>query len=90
MNRYSIAIPRAALGLFALAMTALTLAVGVVMPATLGSLSDDSRVLAVTEGVAARAEAGANRLRIDVVGEREQATAYAPVRQALPKNKQQS
>jgi hypothetical protein len=90
MNRYSIAIPRAAFGLVAVAMTALTLAVGVVMPATLGSLAGDARVLAATEPAAARAETGPSRLRIDVVGVREQATAYVPVRHALPANKQQS
>jgi len=88
MNRHSIAIPRAAFGLAAVAMTALTLAIAVVMPATLDSLRGDARVRAVSEGAPVRAAADSNRLRIDVVGVREQATAYAPAPHGLPTNKE--
>lgn len=76
MNRFEFSIPRAAFGAAAVAMTALTLAVAVVVPATLATADHPARSVAKAAVVApAGAEAAASRLRIEVVGTRERTVA---------------
>jgi len=52
MKNYETRTPRAVFGLAAFAMTAITLAVAVVVPATLDSRSDDPGMLAASKMVA--------------------------------------
>lgn len=77
MNRYDFPLPRVAFGAGAVAMTALTLAVAVVMPATLATGSQAARIVTAAE-VAAPVDAG--RLRLEVVGTRAPRTAFERVR----------
>lgn len=75
MNRYVIAIPRAAIGLAAVAMTALTFSVAVVLPTALAEAHvDESTPVAATQRDPLATPAV---MRVDVVGTREQATAMA-------------
>ncbi len=91
MNAYRFAIPRAVIGFAAVAMTAVTLAISVVVPAALASPRDDSpAALAGTNASDSdRAAASNDRMRIDVVGVRAQATAFAPAPRTLPKQSKQ-
>jgi len=57
MNRYQTSSPRVAFGIAAVAMTALTIGVSVVLPARMGSDSPEPRVLAASK-VAAPASKG--------------------------------
>jgi hypothetical protein len=50
MNDYEPSTPRAALGLTAVAMAAITMGALVVLPAKLGSVSTDPHTLATTKG----------------------------------------
>jgi hypothetical protein len=86
MKRYSIATPRAVFGLAAVAMTALTLFVAVIVPATLAPQRDDSAVMAATEAMPVRAEADAGPLCVQVIGVRERATAYEPGHRVVQKD----
>lgn len=74
MNRYDMPIPRFLFGAAAAAMTAITIAVAVVLPAMVAPGSQDAPgVLAV--GAPAVTDTEARTMRIDVVGECEPKTA---------------
>ncbi len=77
MNRYDMPIPRALFGAAAVAMTALTVASAVVLPAMLDAgVREAPGLLAVGAPVVTDRD----RLRIDVVGECERNTALRQVR----------
>lgn len=89
MNRYQSSIPRAAFGIAAVATTALTLGLAVILPATTMSAERPARPSAVARAeTAVRPEVAILPMRIDVVGEREQNTALDRVPQAPRKHKQ--
>ena len=50
MNRYQPTMPRAAIGLFATAMTAFTIALAVVVPANMDVSAQQERLLALSNG----------------------------------------
>ena len=69
MNRYETSTPRAALGLTAVAMAAITMATLVVLPAQLGSVSANTYTLAAEKPPAeARFEVATAPVDIDVSG----------------------
>jgi hypothetical protein len=55
MNRYQPTMPRAAIGLFATAMTAFTIALAVVVPANMDVSAQQERMLARPNGASAPA-----------------------------------
>jgi hypothetical protein len=63
MNRYQTPIPRVAFGLAAVAMTALTIGVTVVLPAKMDSNGDEPRVLAASKVTTPVAPGGVTPLR---------------------------
>ena len=65
MNRYETSTPRAALGLTAVAMAAITMATMVVLPAQLGSVSANTYTLAA-EKAAAKAGFDVAKAPVDV------------------------
>lgn len=75
MNRYVIAIPRAAIGLAAAAMTALTFSIAVVVPAALTAAHvDESAPVASTERDPLATPAV---LRVEVIGTPDRTTALS-------------
>jgi hypothetical protein len=68
MNRYETSTPRAALGLTAVAMAAITMATLVVLPAQLGSVSANANTLAVEKAPAEARFDVAKAPNIDVPG----------------------
>ena len=68
MNRYQTSTPRAALGLTALAMAAITMATMVVLPAQLGSVSANTYTLAAEKAPAEARFDVATAPGIDVPG----------------------
>ena len=82
MKSYVASIPRRTFGFAAIAMTALTLGMSVVVPA---SLASGNQTLAQATSYGAPTEIAINPSRIDVIGVREQNTAQQPGRQDLPK-----
>jgi hypothetical protein len=69
MNRYETSTPRAALGLTAVAMAAITMATLVVLPAQLGSVSANANTLAAEKAPAeARFDVARAPVNIDVPG----------------------
>ena len=89
MNRYEFPIPHAAFGAAAIAMTAITLALSVVLPATLGSVGHEARAAAMAKVDAPVSAHGVTGpLRIEVFGTREQTTAFDRVRHVTPNAKQ--
>lgn len=89
MSRYEFPIRRAAFGAAAVAMTALTFALAVIMPAMSSSGSQSVRAVAANRAdVPVVAEPAANPLRIDVYGTREQTTAFDRSRLAAPNRRQ--
>ena len=65
MNRHPDALPRTALGFAAIAMTAMTFALTVVVPAALASHNDDAQMLTTGTNAAVGIEANSNRSRVD-------------------------
>ena len=55
MNRYQPSMPRAALGLFATAMSAFTIALAVVVPASMDVSAQQERLLAQSNGATTHA-----------------------------------
>jgi len=92
MNRHESPILRAALGLAAVAMAALTLGVSVVVPVHFAPAPVDSTALAAKYGApSAAVEADIIPSRIEVVGgARTETTAFAPARRSAPKPGQAS
>jgi hypothetical protein len=81
MSRYENLASRAAFGAAAVAMTALTLAIAVVMPATLASGSQAARTLAAAKIDAPVGTANAaDPMRLDVLGTRAPQAAFERVR----------
>ena len=73
MNRYPNSTPRALFALAAAALTAATLGLAVIVPATLDSAPPDGRALAARAPAAI--EVAIHPARIDVIGVREPAVA---------------
>ena len=85
MNRYEPLIPRVAFGIAAVAMTAITIGVSVVMPASIDSDSREPRVLAalkVTAPAAAGVVTGSES--IDVVAVHESGSSTIPCTSSKP------
>lgn len=82
MNRYEISTPRtrAAFGMAAVAMTAITLGLSVVLPASLAP-AEEVRPVAAVKAIPAEGDVVVRSMRIDVVGERERHTAFEPARE---------
>ena len=71
MNRYQTSTPRAAIGFVAVAMSALTIGVAVVLPARMQSAGQDAVVFAAAKAAAlAPTEVAAVPARIDVIAVR--------------------
>ena len=89
MNRYQPSIPRAAFGIAAVAMTAITIGVALVLPASMEPGDQEAGRLAASEAVSPPPTAVViNPARIDVVGARERELVSAQVRDVDPKCKQ--
>ena len=82
MNRYETSIPRVALGLAAIAMSAITLGLSVVLPANVAADRYDAQVLAVST---APVNVAINPARVNGVADCEQAMAVEHVRRT-PQN----
>jgi hypothetical protein len=85
MNRYELPVPHAAFGAAATALTALTLALMVIAPATLISYGQMTRATVATG--AAAVDSG-SPLRVDVYGTRERNTAFDRAGGLAPNAKQ--
>ena len=85
MNRYEPSIPRVAFGIAAVAMTAITIGVSVVMPAKMDSDSREPRVLAALK-VTAPASTGivTGSESIDVVAVHEPGLSTVPCTSSKP------
>ena len=83
MNRYETSMPRAALGAAAIAMSALTLAVAVLLPAYFAAERYDARAL-VASRVAAQLEIAIIPARIDVVTRCDHEQGVEQARQSAP------
>ncbi len=83
MNSYQIPSPRKAFAAASIAMTAITLALAVVIPAKIGVVTQDVRTLAPIEVVA-------RPKPIDVGGDHEAEVVSVQVRMPAPKRKQES
>jgi len=91
MNRYQISSPRKAFAIASVAMTAITIALAVIVPAKMQSDAGDLQAMAsstLTSPVPV--EIVPERLRVDVVGTRAPEFAAQEVRTVLPKRKQDS
>ena len=84
MKSYVASIPRRSIGFAAVAMTALTLGMSVVVPASLASGTHETFAQGASYGPPT--EIAISPSRIDVIGVREQNTAQEPGRQDLPKH----
>ena len=84
MNRYEPLIPRVAFGIAAVAMTAITIGVSLVMPAKMDSDSREPRMLAALK-VTASASTGAES--IDVVAVHEAGAFMVPCTSSNPNRK---
>jgi hypothetical protein len=91
MSPYQISSPRKAFAIAAVAMTAITMGLAVVVPAKIQSDARDERTLAASKAVTpAPVEVAASRLHVHVVGTREPELISVQVRNAPPKRKQES
>ena len=89
MNRYETSISRAAFGIAALAMTAITVGLAVVAPAKMEFGRAEIRTLAVSRVVTpAPIEVAISPARIDVVAVREPKLVSVQVPNVQPKRKQ--
>ena len=85
MNRYATPMPRMSFGLAAIALSAATFALTVMLPASLNSGRGDSASLAAANSAAPAAiEVSIIPARIVVTGECEQNMAYEPSRRVVP------
>ena len=85
MNRYQTPLPRVAFGLAAVAMTALTIGVTVVLPAKMDSNGDEPRVLAASKVTTPVAPGGVTRsASLNVVAVREPALSTVPCSSSKP------
>jgi len=80
---------RAALGIVALAMTAISIGLALVVPAKMTSGSQEIRWSAASKAVAPAAADSVSRMRIDVIGVRDPSLASAQVRNVQAKRRQQ-
>lgn len=88
MNRYQISSPRKAIAIAAVALTAMTIGLAVIVPAKVRSDPREVRaVAAITATSPAPVEAARDHLRIDVIGTRDPELA-TQVRTVLPKRRQ--
>lgn len=93
MNHYQISSPRRVFAIGAVAMTAITMGLAVVVPAQIQSQSGDldPRTVAASKAMTpAQVEVVASPLRVEVVGIREPELISVQVRNAPPKRKQES
>ena len=90
MNRYETSMPRTAVTLAALAMSVLTIALTVVVPAKVDSGGNETHIAGSSAATSAPTEVVLSPARIEVFGVREQKTAFEPVRHTAPKHKQPS
>jgi adenine/guanine phosphoribosyltransferase-like PRPP-binding protein len=91
MNHYQISSPRRVFAIAAVAMTAITIGLSVVVPAKVQSDARDPRAVAAAKAMTpAPAEVVASRLHVEVVGVREPELLSVHVRSAPPKRKQDS
>jgi len=82
MNRYPNSTPRALIAIAAAALTAATLGLAVIVPATLDSASPDGRTLAAR--APAPVEVAIHPARIDVIGVREPEVASTRDKEVRP------
>lgn len=91
MNRYETSIPRAALAIAAVAMTAITIGLTVVVPARMGAGSQEAPMLAGPPAdTLPTAAAVSNPPRVDVDANREPKLDSVEVQNRHTKRKQQS
>ena len=91
MNRYELSTPRTAFGIAAIALSAMTLGLSIVLPASLMSERQEARLLAAPHvGIAPIREVAINPARIDVVADCEQKMALDRAQHAVPKHDQSS
>ena len=83
MSRYETSMPRLTLGLAAIALSVVTFALTVMLPASLSSGHDASTALARSAEPKV-IEVAIIPSRIDVTGQCEEAMAYEPARRAHP------
>jgi hypothetical protein len=79
-STYQPSMPRVALGIATVAMTVITLAVAVILPAQMDSGSHEPRMLAASKATAAPYVGLASVTSIDVVAIREPVSSTVPVR----------
>ena len=79
MNHYEPRIPRVGLGIAGIAMTAITVAVAVILPAQMSSGSNAPRLLEASKVTAPAAVGVATVTRVDVVAAREPGSPTPPV-----------
>ena len=85
MNRYPTSTPHAIIAIAAVALTAATLGLAVIVPATMDSVNPDARALAAAKAVApAPIEVAIQPARIDVIGVREPAVASTRDKETRP------
>ena len=80
MNCYEPSTPRVALGIAAVAITVITLAVAVILPAQMASGSREPRMLAASKVTAPASVSLATVTRIDVVSARQPPSSTVPAR----------
>jgi len=91
MIRYESSIPRTAFGIAAITLSAITLGLTVVLPASLASGRPEARVLAAPHaGSQAIREVAINPARIDVVVDCDQKMAFDGAQQPMSKRDQSS
>jgi len=91
VNRYQISSPHKLFAIAAVAMTAITMGLSVVAPATMQSRARDLPTLTASKAMTPAAVGViAGPLHIDVVGVRAREFVSVQVRNSLPKRKQES
>jgi len=90
MTHYEPSIPRVALGIAAVAMTAITLGVSVVMPAKMDSGGSEPRVLAALQVPAPASTSPATVTSVDVVAAREPGSSTVACNPAKPNHRSES
>ena len=90
MNRYETAVPRVALGIAAVAMTAITIAIAVVMPAKMDSGGSEPRVLAALKVTTPASTSPATVTSVDVVAAREPGSSTVVCNPAKPNHGSES
>jgi hypothetical protein len=91
MNRYESSIPRTAFGIAAITLSAITLGLAVVLPASLTSERQEARLLTAPHvDASAIREVAVDPARVDVVVDCDQKMALDRARHAMPKRDQSS